>query len=216
MCVHGFIEENGNVYQTLPWNHRGWHSGSGAKGNGNDTYIGVEMTEPVTIAYTSGANFTDKDRTKTNDHIIGTYQTAVELFAFLCKEYKLDPLGDGVITSHAEGHQRGIASNHGDPEHLWSKFGLSLVQFRKDIKAAMTADVLYRVQIGAFGKKENAEKLRDELKSKGYDAFVTFTGGYHKVQVGAYKVKENADSVFAVIKKAGYDAFVTTVNPETP
>ena len=27
-CVHGFIDGNdGTVYQTLPWNHRGWHCG---------------------------------------------------------------------------------------------------------------------------------------------------------------------------------------------
>src|SRR5699024_11770089 len=29
-CVHGFIDANdGTIYQTLPWNHRGWHCGSG-------------------------------------------------------------------------------------------------------------------------------------------------------------------------------------------
>lgn len=31
---------------------------------------------------------------------------------------------------------------------------------------------LYRVQVGAFSKKENAEKLVKELKAKGYDAFI--------------------------------------------
>lgn len=34
-------------------------------------------------------------------------------------------------------------------------------------------DVIYRVQVGAFRQLENAEKLRDELKAKGYtDAFI--------------------------------------------
>ena len=47
------------------------------------------------------------------------YESAVELFAYLCKLYGLDPLSDGVIVSHREGCERGIASNHGDPEHLW-------------------------------------------------------------------------------------------------
>jgi hypothetical protein len=47
-----------------------------------------------------------------------TYEAAVELFAMLCKKYSLDPLADGVVISHREGHSRGIASNHGDPEHL--------------------------------------------------------------------------------------------------
>mgnify|MGYP004486609091 CR=1 FL=1 len=45
-CVHGFIDGNdGTVYQALPWNHRGWHCGSGSKGSGNNTHIGVEITD---------------------------------------------------------------------------------------------------------------------------------------------------------------------------
>ena len=31
---------------------------------------------------------------------------------------------------------------------------------------------LYRVQVGAFGDETNAKRLRDELKSKGYDAVI--------------------------------------------
>jgi hypothetical protein len=63
----------------------------------------------------------------------------VELFAYLCKEYRLDPLKDGVILSHSEAHRRGIASNHGDVEHMWSRFGLSMVSFRNDVKNALDA-----------------------------------------------------------------------------
>lgn len=33
-------------------------------------------------------------------------------------------------------------------------------------------DTVYRVQVGAFRSKQNAERLRDELKKKGYDAFI--------------------------------------------
>lgn len=135
-CVHAIVEPGGNVYQTLPWNHRGWHCGGG----GNNTYIGVEMTEPATIRYTGGANWTETgDGSNTREHVLATYQNAVELFAYLCAQYGLDPLADGVVISHSEGYKRGIASNHGDVEHLWSKFGLSMAQFRRDIKAAMEA-----------------------------------------------------------------------------
>lgn len=34
---------------------------------------------------------------------------------------------------------------------------------------------LYRVQVGAFSKKENAEKLRKELAAKGYQVYITRT-----------------------------------------
>lgn len=33
--------------------------------------------------------------------------------------------------------------------------------------------ILYKVQVGAFSKKENAEKVMNDLKSKGYGAFIT-------------------------------------------
>ena len=139
-CVHGFIDGNdGTVYQTLPWNHRGWHCGSGNKGSGNNTHIGVEMCEPACIKYTAGSNFTCSDTATAKAVAKRTYEAAVELFAYLCKKYSLNPLADGVIISHREGHSRGIASNHGDPEHLWTQLGMGYTMdgFRRAVKAAM-------------------------------------------------------------------------------
>lgn len=133
-CVHGFIDANdGTVYQTLPWNHRGWHGG----GSSNNTHIGVEMCEPACIKYTSGANFTCSDLASARAAAKRTYVSAVELFAMLCKKFNLDPLKD--ICSHKEGYARGIATNHGDPEHLWTQLGMgySMDSFRKAVKAKM-------------------------------------------------------------------------------
>lgn len=136
VCAHAVLGADGKVIQTLPWNWRGWHGG----GSSNNTHIGVEMTEPATIQYTSGANWREKsDGTNTKKHVLGTYNTAVELFAYLCKEYDLDPLKDGVIVSHSEGYKRGIATAHADVEHIWRKYNLTMDKFRKDVKAAMSA-----------------------------------------------------------------------------
>lgn len=132
--AHAIIEPNGNVYQLLPWKRRGWHAG----GSANDSYIGVEMTEPSTIKYVGGSSFVEiKDGKNTKKHVLATYEVAVELFAKLCKDYKLNPMGKNVIISHRKGHELGIASNHGDVEHIWNKYGLTLEQFRKDVKAKM-------------------------------------------------------------------------------
>ena len=38
---------------------------------------------------------------------------------------------------------------------------------------AQPAGVLYRVQLGAFADRANAEKLADELEAKGYQAYIT-------------------------------------------
>ncbi|MDE7177427.1 MAG: N-acetylmuramoyl-L-alanine amidase [Lachnospiraceae bacterium] len=163
-CVHAIIEPGGNVYQILPWEHRGWHCGGGA----NNTHIGVEMTEPATIKYTSGAAWTETgDGENTKAHVLAAYRYAVELFAYLCKQFHLDPLADGVIISHSEGCRRGIASNHGDVEHLWSKFGLSMGQFRKDIKAAMEGSTAEDSLTAIMGKaKATAGQMAAYLKKK--------------------------------------------------
>ena len=127
VCVHAFVQADGAVYQTLPWETIAWHCGGAA----NQTHIGVEMTEPSTgMTYAEAA-----------EQIAGTYRTAVELFAALCKQYGLDPTQDGVIIGHAEGHRRGVASNHADPEYLWNAYGMGYTMdgFRADVAAEMAA-----------------------------------------------------------------------------
>lgn len=39
-------------------------------------------------------------------------------------------------------------------------------------ESAIRSEKIYRVQVGAFKKKANAEKLAKELKTKGYDSYV--------------------------------------------
>lgn len=45
----------------------------------------------------------------------------------------------------------------------------------KKKESALGTNKLYRVQVGAFQYRENAEKLVRELKAKGYDAFIVET-----------------------------------------
>lgn len=140
VCPHGVIDGNdGTVYQTLPWNYRGRHGGSGSKGSVNSTHIGIEMCEPGCIKYISGSNFTCSDPVTAKAVVKRTYKSAVDLFAMLCTEYWLDPLADGNIISHKEGCARGIATNHGDPEHLWNGLGMGYTMdaFRAAVYAKM-------------------------------------------------------------------------------
>ena len=170
-CVHGFIDANtGDVYQTLPWEHRGWHAG----GKANDTHIGIEMCEPDCITYTKGAYFQCSNIERAKVMVDRTYNSAVELFAYLCNKYGLNPLADGVIISHSEGYKRGVSTNHADPEHLWKGLNLPYTMdgFRRDVKAAMTPKY-YRVQVGCFSKRENAELLLLNLKKAGFDGFIS-------------------------------------------
>lgn len=237
--VHGFIDANtGDVYHTMPWTYRAPHSA----GPLNDTHLGIEMCEPDCIKYTSGSKFTCSNIERAKKMVTTTYNSAVELFAMRCIEFKFDPLKDGVILSHSEAHARGLASNHGDPEHLWKGLGMSYTMngFRKDVKAMMDKIKaesesntmpeldgvpdedkvpeannigLYKVQVGAFTKKENAQALDKKVKAKGFNTYVTKIDKYWKVQVGAFTKKKNADAMLKSIKDAGFtDAFITYID----
>lgn len=79
-----------------------------------------------------------------------------------------------------------------------------------------TAKVLYRVQVGAFGVKANAETQLKDVKAKGFtDAILVQVGKLFKVQVGAYSVRANADNMQKKLLAAGFDAFITTVGGTT-
>lgn len=129
LCVHAFVGRfaDGGVgtVQTLPWNRRAWHCGSGRKGSGNDTHIAFEICED---GLTDPAYFQ------------AVYWEAVELTAMLCKEYGLDPLADGVVICHAEGHKRGIASNHGDVLHWFPRHGKNMDDFRADVARTLKGE----------------------------------------------------------------------------
>ncbi|CAK7061672.1 N-acetylmuramoyl-L-alanine amidase [Tissierella sp.] len=67
---------------------------------------------------------------------------------------------------------------------------------------------LYKVQVGAFSVKANADNLANELKAKGYSPIVVTVGGLYKVQVGAFSVRANADVLANELRAKGYDAIV--------
>ena len=232
-AVHAFLDDR-EVIECLPDLRQAWHV---ATTTGNNYYFGFEICE---------------DRDHTEEYFIKAYKNAVEYTSIM-----LGRLGLSVndVFSHKEGNRKGIASNHGDPEHWFSKFGYNMDDFRRAIykelnivvglrsgdtghdvklmqsiletlgynisvdgffgpasdvvvrqfqkensllddgsfgpmteaKALELIDILrapkalqtlapdgylYRVQTGAFGVKENAHKLADEISSKGYKTYI--------------------------------------------
>lgn len=153
VAVHAFIglTQTGEVaaYQILPWEFRAWHCG----GDANDTHFSFEICE---------------DSLGDRDYFERTYKAAVELTAELCRTFGLDPLAPGVVISHAEGAKLGIASNHADVGHWWSRYGATMDDFRRDVSKSLGVEKspLYRVrrswedkesQIGAFADLEKAK-----------------------------------------------------------
>jgi N-acetylmuramoyl-L-alanine amidase len=68
---------------------------------------------------------------------------------------------------------------------------------------------LYRVQVGAFARRENAENLKKQLETKGFNCFITERKDvFYRVQCGAFESESNAVNYRNQIIKAGFDAFV--------
>lgn len=141
VCVHGFIGKlaDGSIatYQTLPWDHRGWHAG----GSANDTHIGFEICE-------DGLS----DKTYFNK----VYKEAVELCAYLCKQYGLT---EQNIICHSEGYKKGIASNHGDVMHWFPKHGKSMDTFRADVKTLLGGGTSTKPDTGTTIKAGDLVKI---------------------------------------------------------
>lgn len=99
--------------------------------------------------------------------------------------------------------------------YLASKFPYIAQEVNRRLKASTAKPEptgnLYRVQVGAYKVKSNADKQLAKVRAAGFfDAFIVQADGLYKIQVGAYRVKANADKQLAKVKAAGFDAFVTT------
>ena len=133
VCVHGFIGKlaDGTIatYQTLPWDHRGWHGG----GDSNNTHISFEICEDGL----NDAVYFDK-----------VYQEALDLCVYLCKMYDLT--AEDVIC-HSEGYKRGIASNHGDVMHWFPRHGKSMDTFRAAIKQELGNSTATTIPVAVTG-----------------------------------------------------------------
>lgn len=176
-CVHYCVDADipGKVLQFLPENIRSWADA----GWGNNHLITVEICESDYISYSGGANYSVRNLEKARADIMRGYQTAAELCAFLCKWYGWNPqakLGNGmyVISSHAEGAAAGLSSNHADPAHIWSRFGLSMDGFRADVAKMMRTEP--GIKPGVKVRLAQDIAVRDGVSSKEQQAgYVKYT-----------------------------------------
>lgn len=166
VCVHAFIGTNSKgeveTYQTLPFNICCWGVGRGKKGSYNynpTARVQFEICED---------NLTDEN------YFNKVMKEAQEFCAFICKQYSLSV---NSISSHAESYKEGYGCNHGDCDHWLKKFGKDMNWFRSEVQKLLGEQtnnkVIYRVQVGAYSVKSNAEKMLSKLKEAGFAGFIT-------------------------------------------
>lgn len=119
--------------QCLPWDFRPYGCGVGKKGSCNYGWIQFEIAE---------------DNLKDPDYFNKVYQEAVELTAYLCKLYNLNPQAKvtfkntqvPVILCHADAHKLGLASNHGDILHWFKLYNKTMQDVRNDVEKILRED----------------------------------------------------------------------------
>lgn len=204
-CNYG-IGSDGRISLCVDEGNRSWCSSS----NANDQRaVTIECASDKTAPYA----MTD-----------AVYASLIELCTDICKRNGKNKLiwfgdknktlayepgaGEMVLTVH-----RWFANKSCPGDWLYSRLG--------DLAAKVTArlnggssdggsETLYRVQTGAYTKKENADNQLAKVKAAGFDTYMVQAGGYYKIQVGAYSKKENADAMAAKLKAAGFDTYITT------
>ena len=104
------------------------------------------------------------------DHFEKCYKEAVELTAYLCKLYGINPYGKvkcggatiPTILCHVDAYNYGVGSGHGDVMHWFPKFGKNMDDVRNDVakllgeveKLADTTDkntIAYQGHVQAYG-----------------------------------------------------------------
>lgn len=117
--VHAFIgydkDEKIIVAHTLPYDRACWGAGKGKKGSANynpTAYLQFEICQ--------GNN-------KDAAYYWAVIDIAEKYCAYLCQQFGWT-VAD--ITSHAEAHADGLASNHGDPINWMKHFGDNMDKFR--------------------------------------------------------------------------------------
>jgi cell division septation protein DedD len=71
---------------------------------------------------------------------------------------------------------------------------------------------IYRIQVGAFKLKSNANSLLEKVRKEAgcQEAYVKCVNGVYKVQVGAFSNKQNAMNLANQLKAKGYNVIITS------
>ena len=183
------------ITHCIPDKEVAWHAGDGANGTGNRNSLAIEICE------------------NPESNLLTATDNAAELTAKLMKQYGVS-LKNVVQHNHWSGKDCPRRIRRGQP-YDWSTFlakvqAYCVVQEKPEtVKEPQKEGILWTVQTGAYRVRDNAESALSVMKAKGYEAFVTESGGLMRVQLGAFAVRQNAANYAAKLNVQGIEAFVT-------
>lgn len=165
VVVHYYVYDD-QIWQLLNDNERGWHATDGSTRRKSQRKDGSTIGGNLdTIAIECIGN-----RAKSEE-------TTAKLVAYLCDKYNLDPETDVYQHNYFYPSKK-------CPEYIrphWSTFLANVKKYFDALNKAPTSSsaagstekkTLFKVQVGAYSVKKNAEDLKAKLKELGFDAFI--------------------------------------------
>ena len=200
------VGKDGSIGLSVEEKNRSWCSSNAANDN---RAITIEVASDTSHPYA----VTDK-----------AYEALIKLVADICKRngikkllWKADKSLVGQVDKQNMTVHRWFANKSCPGEYLYSrhsdiaaKVNALLGDSAGETTQTPTTQTLYRVQVGAYSKKANADAMLEKIKKAGFDTCMVQVDGLYKVQVGAYSKKSNADAMAEKLKASGFDTYITT------
>lgn len=196
VSAHYYVDDCGAV-RTLPEEEVAWHAGDGTKtGGGNMGTVAIEICEnwgylpPEYAGYQSNVKpvgqATETEKSAAMERFAKAVDNAAQLSAeILHRNGVKDAAGYVWQHNHWSPYKKDCPHNlRKDLPVGWETFKakaqarLDALWGSKNGKATQEQaeksgpDTLYRVQVGAFGDKKNAEQLLEQLKKDGYEGVI--------------------------------------------
>lgn len=168
-------------------------------GTGFESYIYPGIGEPTTTyqeliheQVVADPGFIDRGRKRANFYVL----RETRMPALLTENGFIDTTSDAnrlkesnFIVKIARGHVLGLEK----------AFSLTKKQSKP----------IYRVQIGAFSEKVNADNLAAQASEKGFETAVLFRNNLYIVQIGAFSSRNNAEQLAAKAEDAGFSTYLS-------
>lgn len=198
------IGKDGRIGMYVEEKDRSYCSSSSANDNRAITIeCASDMTEPFAV----------------NDKV---YASLINLLVDICKrndikelKWKADKNLIGQVDKQNMTVHRWFHSGKSCPgTYLYERMGKIADDVNKRLgviveQPSSTNNILYRVQIGAFSNKGNADAYLKKAQSSGFTGFVVLgKDNIYRVQIGAFSNESNAQNYLVQAKSKGFDGFV--------
>ena len=211
-CNYG-IGTDGRVSLCVEEKNRSWCSSSSAN---DQRAVTIECASDKTAPYAMNSKVYDSLVKLCTDICKRNGKKKLLWLGSKSKALNYSPKSDEmVLTVH-----RWFANKSCPGDWLYSRLDDLAEKVTKNLSGTTTSttttttttkkDTLYRVQVGAYSVKNNADVQLKKVKATGFDTYMVKVGGLYKIQVGAYSKKENAEAMQKKLKAKGFDSFITT------